>query len=110
MNTIAAPVVSLVRKLPAPRPPNIVAPPPPPNTAPTCAPLPRCKSTTAIRNRHTITWRMVTTRLMLSFRARGRRVPLFPLEADDPRERGGVEASAADQRAVDVGLRHQVVD
>ena len=34
MNTIAAPVVSLVRKFPAPRLPNIVAPPPPPNTAP----------------------------------------------------------------------------
>src|SRR5437870_2104937 len=101
MNTIAAPVVSLVRKFPAPRPPNIVAPPPPPNTAPTCAPLPRCNSTTAIRKMHTRTWRAVTTMLMRF---------LFLLEMDDPGECRGVEARAAHECAVDVGLRHQVVD
>src|SRR5688572_15639178 len=101
MNTIAAPVVSLVRKFPAPRPPNIVAPPPPPNTAPTCAPLPRCRSTTAIRNTHTITCRTVTTTLMRS-------LPL--LESDDPGECRGIEARAPHERAVDVGLRHQLVD
>src|SRR5258705_10238859 len=101
MNTIAAPVVSLVRKFPAPRAPNIVAPPPPPNTAPTCAPLPRCSSTTAIRNTHTMTWSTVTTTLM--------RPLLLLLEQDDPGECRGIEARAAHQRAVDIGLRHQLV-
>src|SRR4029453_11685778 len=120
MNTTAAPVVGLVRKLPAPRPPNIVAPPPPPNTAPPLAPLPRCNSTTAIRNKHTITWRTVTTTPMRSFwrpgpgAAGGQNEDVSPtlllLEFDDPGECRGIETRAAHQRAVDVGLRHQVVD
>src|SRR5262245_2982140 len=102
MNTVAAPAVSLVRKLPAPRPPNIVAPPPPPNTAPTCAPLPRWSRTTAIRQLQTKTCRTVTTTLIRSLSSL--------LERDDPGECRGVEARAAHERAVDIGLRHQLVD
>ena len=41
-----AAVVSLERKLPAPRLPKTVELPPPPKTAPISAPLPRCSSTT----------------------------------------------------------------
>ena len=48
MNTIAITVVRRVRKLPAPLLPNIVELDPP-NTAPTSAPLPVCKSTTSIK-------------------------------------------------------------
>jgi hypothetical protein len=55
MKMIAAPVVSLVRKLPAPRLPNTVVPAPPTKTAPISAPFPRCSSTTTISTRHTMT-------------------------------------------------------
>src|SRR5215831_780189 len=113
MKTAAAPAVSLVRKFPAPRLPKSVAPAPPPKTAPTCAPLPRWSSTTAIRKMQAITCRTVTTADMEpslkekgSLPARARSGP----EAHDAREGLRVEARAADERAIDVGLRHQVVD
>jgi hypothetical protein len=54
MKTIAIPVVSLVRKLPAPLLPKIVELEPP-NTAPISAPLPVCNKTTKISPMLTIT-------------------------------------------------------
>ena len=54
INTIAIPVVSRVKKLPAPLLPKIVALDPP-NTAPTSAPLPVCSKTTRIKPTLTMT-------------------------------------------------------
>jgi hypothetical protein len=54
MKTIAIPVVSLVRKFPAPLLPKIVELDPP-NTAPISAPLPVCSRTTKIRPMLTMT-------------------------------------------------------
>jgi len=49
----------------APRGPNAAWLPCPPNAADISPALPLCKSTTMIRNRHTITWMMVT-RIIIS--------------------------------------------
>ena len=46
MKITAAPLVTLVKKLPAPRLPKTVLLAPPPKTAPISAPLPRCNRTT----------------------------------------------------------------
>jgi len=54
MNTIAMPVVSLLKKFPAPLLPKMVALDPP-NTAPTSAPFPVCSKTTRINPMQTIT-------------------------------------------------------
>jgi hypothetical protein len=59
MKTTAIPVVSRVRKFPAPLLPKIVELDPP-NTAPISAPLPVCKSTTSIRPKLTMIWITVT--------------------------------------------------
>jgi hypothetical protein len=58
INTIAMPVVSRVKKLPAPLLPKIVALDPP-NTAPTSAPLPVCNKTTSMRPMLTMTCKII---------------------------------------------------
>lgn len=55
MKTTAIPVVSRVRKFPAPLLPKMVELDPP-NTAPISAPLPVCKSTTRISPKLTMIW------------------------------------------------------
>ncbi len=59
MKTIAMPVVSLVRKFPAPLLPKMVELEPP-NTAPISAPLPVWSSTTKMSPILTRTWMIVT--------------------------------------------------
>ncbi len=54
-NTIAAPLVTRVRKLPAPRPPKI-CPLAPPKAAPMPPPRPDCSSTTRMRNKDAKMW------------------------------------------------------
>jgi hypothetical protein len=54
MKTMAMPVVSLLKKFPAPLLPKIVELEPP-KTAPTSAPFPVCNKTTSIKPMHTIT-------------------------------------------------------
>ena len=61
MNTVAAPAVSFCRNDDAPEPPKTVAALPPPNAPPMPPPLPYCSSTVSIRNRHTMTWRIVSS-------------------------------------------------
>jgi hypothetical protein len=55
MNTIAAPAVSLPRKLVGPLDPNSVWDDPPPNTAPMSVPFPVCRRMIRIRAMDTIT-------------------------------------------------------
>jgi hypothetical protein len=63
INMTAMPVVSRVRKFPAPLLPNTVELDPP-NTAPMSAPLPVWSKTTRMRPILTIIWRIVTTAII----------------------------------------------
>src|SRR5207244_4878455 len=100
MKTIAAPVVSRVRKLPAPLLPKIVVLAPP-KTAPMSAPLPACKRTVRTSTMHARTCTMVTRIIMTS---------RLLHESDDATERLRFEAGAAHEGTVDVRLRHEAVD
>jgi hypothetical protein len=59
MKMKAEPAVTLRRNVDAPEPPNTVPALLPPNAPPMPPPLPDCKSTVSIRNRHTMTCRIV---------------------------------------------------
>ena len=59
MKIVAALAVSRRRNVEAPEPPNTVAALPPPNAPPMPPPLPDCKSTVSMRNRHTMTCKIV---------------------------------------------------
>jgi hypothetical protein len=60
MKMVAAVAVSLRRNVDAPEPPNTVAALPPPNAPPMPPPLPLCRSTVSIKNRHVITCKTVS--------------------------------------------------
>ena len=60
MKIVPATAVRRFKKPDAPEPPNTVAALPPPNAAPMPPPLPLCKSTVSIKNKHTMTCRTVT--------------------------------------------------
>jgi hypothetical protein len=55
INTTAAPIVTLLKKVEAPVLPNTVWLDPPPKTAPMSAPLPDCKRIMRISAMHTMT-------------------------------------------------------
>lgn len=105
MNTIAMPVVSRVRKFPAPLLPKIVALDPP-NTAPISAPLPVCKSTTRISPKLTMIWTMVIKKVIprnpqfaLAQSAQGNRLDKL---TNDPEKIARLETCTSDQQAVDL--------
>ena len=72
MKTIAAPAVSLLRKLVGPVEPNRVCDEPPPKTAPMSDPFPVCSRMTRISATDTITCRMtISVYMVRGFLLRG---------------------------------------
>ncbi len=77
MNTIAAPVVALLKKVEAPVLPNKVWLDPPPKAAPMSAPLPVWSSTIMISAMQTSTWMMIN-KIVIILYGDGLIHPLLP--------------------------------
>src|SRR5438270_2064441 len=79
-------------------------PMPPPNMSESPPPRPLCSSTSTTSRRDTATWMTMTIAVSMLGRLPGQ--PIL----DDSGELVGVEAGPADERAVDVGLGHELGD
>ena len=106
MNRTPSTAVAFVSTVAPARAPNAVWLPPPPNALAMSPPLPCCSSTTRSRRKHDK--HVDHGEQIVEHNARLYRARAAPRHyVEEPLD---VEAGAADQRAVDVRQRHQVVD
>src|SRR5206468_7685858 len=106
VKTIAMPVVILPSKVGVPIDPNTAWLPAPPNAEPMSAPFPDCSRTMPMMAKHARTCRMVRAMYIRSLLRRGADARRL---ANDPDEPLRVEAGAADEGSVHLGLRQQRV-